>query len=484
MKLESSNDFLTTSFAWAVDKTKSFVVTGTKNGDINKGEGNKWFGPNRTVIDAPTESWAKPKDYKPAFWAGYFDRTAYYTRDFVHQATGAYLVGLEEEIYNMFFTFVSNADEKTGWFAPWAFNFDNSIYYMDTPNHKEFVREITAQFELVEKAYRLFLWSGDLRYIENDVIFNFIEKIMTVFIDNLDGLVLKEKNGIPEGLGDIWRGSSTYNERGFYSVEAGDSIAAMYQAILAYSNVLRIRGDIEKSNYQLERAKKLRKYFNDEWSIINGSDMYAYAIDNKGVKHYNWYKDKFEIHGGASLVFIPLKQITYNCERNDKLLDYIHLMEFDESTREDNIESLTYLPEVFFPYHQNDRAWFWMKHIVSQKDLPHEHRSQGTNGDYPEISFTFVSQVIEGLLGVFVNANTGEITTCPHFPTDINDIKLSGLKFGKYCVDIEMKKYEAILKNNTAKSLLWHCEFIKNAKKFEYTVTLKPNEKMKLSVDY
>lgn len=150
MKLESSNAFLQSAFEWAVQKTKIFVVTGTKNGAVNKGDGNKWYGPDKKTIRFPYKKWAKPQDYKPAFWAGYFDRTAYYIRDFVHQATGAYLVGLEDEIYNMFYTFVSNASEETGWFAPWAFNFDNSIYYMDTPNYKKFVREIPAYARILE----------------------------------------------------------------------------------------------------------------------------------------------------------------------------------------------------------------------------------------------------------------------------------------------------------------------------------------------
>lgn len=480
MKLESSNAFLQSAFEWAVQKTKIFVVTGTKNGAVNKGEGNKWYGPDKKTIRFPYKKWAKPQDYKPAFWAGYFDRTAYYIRDFVHQATGAYLVGLEDEIYNMFYTFVSNASEKTGWFAPWAFNFDNSIYYMDTPNYKKFVREIPAQFELVEKAYHLYLWSGDSRYIENDVIFNFIEKIMTVFIDHLDGVVLKEKNGIPEGFGDIFKISSTYNERGFHAAEAGDSIAAMYQAILAYAKILEIRGDTQKSKAQFERAEQLKEYFNHDWSVVDGSDMYAYAVDNKGKKHYKWYKKKSEIHGGASLLFIPMKQITYKGKRNNKLLDYIFEKEFDESTREDNIESLTYLPDVFFPYHQNDRAWFWMKHIISQKDLPHEHKSQGTNGDYPEISFTFISQVVEGLMGVCPDASSGEIITCPHFPKDIEDMKLHNLKFGAYSVDIYLEKNKAVLKNNSKKAIIWKCQFAQNGEITEKTVTVRQDEEIRL----
>lgn len=459
MKLKSSNEFLQTAFEWAVDKTKIFVVTGTKNGEINKGEGNKWYGPNQKVIKQPNQPWAQPKDYKPAFWAGYFDRTAYYIRDYAHQAVGAYLVGLYDELYNMFYTFVSHANEETGWFAPWAFNFDNTVYYMDTPNYKKFVREITSQFELVEKAYQLYLWSGDQRYIENDVIFNFIEKIMTVFIDRLDGVVLKEKNGIPEGKGDIWKGSSTYNERGFHAAEAGDSIGAMYKAILSYASILEIRGDSEKAKAQFERAESLKAYFNNEWSVVDGSNMYAYAIDHKGRKHYEWYKKGSEIHGGASLLFIPMKELTYCGERNNKLLDYIFEKELNESTREDNIESLTYLPDVFFPYNQNDRAWFWMKHIISQKDLPHEHKTQGTNGDYPEISFTFISQVIEGLMGIKVHADQSIISTCPHFSDDIDDIQISDLKFGNIAVDVSLEREKAVFSNKSESVVYYKCRF-------------------------
>ncbi len=477
MKLKSSNAFLQSAFEWAVDKTKQFVVTGTRNGDVNKGDGNKWYGPNCAVIRTPNKLWAQPKDYKPAFWAGYFDRTAYYIRDYVHQAAGAYLVGLYDELYNMFYTFVSHASEETGWFAPWAFNFDNTVYYMDTPNYKKFVREITSQFELVEKAYQLYLWSGDNRYIENDVIFGFVEKIMSVFIDRLDGVVLKEKNGIPEGRGDIWKGSSTYNERGFHAAEAGDSIGAMYKAILAYAAILEIRGNSERAKVQLDRAEKLKAYFNKEWSVVDGSDMYAYAIDHKGRKYYEWYKKGSKIYGGASLLFIPMKELTYCGERNNKLLDYIFEKELDESTREDNIESLTYLPDVFFPYNQNDRAWFWMKHIISQKDLPHEHKTQGTNGDYPEISFTFISQVVEGIMGVCVNAGQGFVSTCPHFPKDMDDVQLSDLKFGENTVDILLKKDRAVLRNKSNHSISYKCRFSSDKDFFQVNGEQQKTEK-------
>lgn len=471
MKLISDNKFLESSFEWAQNKIPQFVVTGTKNGAINKGE-NGWYGPDGVVITSPDAEWAHPRDYKPCFWAGYFDRTAYYIRDFAHQAVGAHLVGLDDELYNMFHTFASNASKETGWYAPWAFNFDNSVYYMDTPNLTRFVREITAQFELVEKAYELYLWTGDNRYISDEQFF-FIEKIMTDFIDLQDGVVLGEKNGIPEGKGDIFDGSATYNERGFHAAEAGDSIAAMYKALLCYAEILKLRGEHEKAEKQFERAQNFKAYFNNEWSVVPHSDKYCYAIDDKGNKHYKWRKIGREIHGGASLIFIPLKEITEPGERNDKLLDYIFKKEKNPLTREDNIESLTYLPEVFFPYSQNDRAWYWMKHIIERKDLPHEHKSQGTNGDYPEISFTFLSQTVCGLMGVEVNAEKGEITTCPHFPEEINEITLTDLVFGENCVDITLTKNTAELTNKGEKPIAWNCIFDGVSKTQTITVNAK-----------
>ena len=440
MKIKSDNIFLEENFNWAVDKTKQFVVTGTKNGDINKGDGNKWYGPDEQVISSPTEPWAMPKDYGAAFWAGYYDRTAYYIRDFVHQAVSAVILGLYDEVYQMYYTLVSNANETTGWYAPWAFNFDHTIYYMDTPNLKHFVREITSQFELVELGYTLYLWTGDRRYIDDEKIALFADKIMGDFIDNQDGIIFSEKNGIPEGKGDIWQGSATYNERGFYAVEAGDSIAAMYAAMISYSKILRLRGDIHQADFQQNRAEQLRKYFNEEWSVVKGSDMFCYAIDSKNKKHYKWTKRFGKLCGAETLEFIPLKNLSYDNERNDKLLDYIFEMQTNKRTMSNNIESLTYMPDLYFANNQPERAWHFMKYIMSKKDLPHEHKTQGTNGDYPEISFTFVSQVITGIMGIGVDDESGVLTAKPNLPNEIHSIHLYDFECRGKVYDIEISK--------------------------------------------
>lgn len=443
MYLKSDNKTLENNFNWAIEKTKQFIVTGKKNGEINKGDGNKWYGPDNKVIDSPTEPWAQPKDYCPAFWAGYFDRSAYYLRDFVHQALGAIILGYNEEVWQMFSTFINSASEKTGWYALWSFNFDNTPYYMDTPNLNHFVREITSQFELVELSYNLYLWTGDKRYIEDERVKLYQDKIMNDFIKNQDGIIFKEKNGIPEGRGDIFEGSATYNERGFWAVEAGDSIAAMYSALISYSKILKLRGENEKAQTEHNRALSLQKYFNEEWSVVNGTDMFCYAIDNKKKKHYKWTKRFGKLCGAETLEFIALKNLSYKGERNLKLLDYIFEMQTDKKTMSDNIESFTYLPDLYFANGQKERAWYFMKDIISQKDLPHEHKSQGTNGDYPEISFTFISQTIMGLMGISVDEKNGNLKVNPDLPDEINYIELYDFEFKgkKYNIKVDNINY-------------------------------------------
>lgn len=438
MRLKSDNKNLETAFAWATQKAKQFVVTGTKNGPINLGDNGKWYGPGGAVLSAPTAPWAAPRDYGAAFWAGYHDRTAYYIRDFVHHATGAALLGMYEELYQMYHTFAASAKEETGWYALWAFNFDHSVYYMDTPDPHRFVREITAQFELVETGYRLFLWTGDRRYIDNPEIACFADHIMTDFIDRQDGVLRRKKNGIPEGKGDIFKGSATYNERGFCAVEAADSIAALYAARCCYTEILRLRGQANSARQEAEKARALQRYFNNQWSRIPGKSAYCYAIDKWGFKHYRWHKHRGKIYGAETLEFIALKNLSTPGIRNNRLLDYIDQKQSDPRTRVENIESLTYLPDLFFANGQPDRAWRYMQEILSKKDLPHEHKSQGANGDYPEIAFTIVAQILTGIVGLQPDPDTGALLVHPQLPRGIHRIEVEDLKYRDGCYSIQV----------------------------------------------
>lgn len=437
--LKSSNEYLEDTFNWAAHKMDQFMMTG-KHGLVNKDENR----PNGTG----------EADYEPSYWAGYYDRSAYYSRDFVHQATGGQIAGLEEENYNMFETFAENCTEARKYYTLWCFNFDGTPHTIDYSSDDRFVREVPAQFELVEKAYKQYLWSGDERYI-SDEMFEFYTNVMTKYVELHD----TNGNGVAEGTGKgIFDGSASYNERGGEPLlEAGDSIGSQYQATLAYAGILKARGDDQGAEEWYQKAADLKKYFNENWSVVEGQeDTYARGLSTDGVTKYTGF-------GKENSWFMPMKMITEPGARNDAYIEFVleNLGEgIGSSGAPTNLEAYTYIPDMLFPYNRSDDAWKWMKYITSIKDEPHERPSQGTNGDYPEISFTFVSQVIEGMMGVEPNAGENLVATSPRLPGEVPDVTAKYMDIGDYELDLTHTGNNASdLTNHSDKPITWEARF-------------------------
>ncbi len=292
LTVTSSNKELEQSFTWAIDKTHQFVMT-NKHDLVNRDEFN--------------DDGSGSADYIPSYWAGYFDRTAFYSRDFLHQTSGAKLAGLEKENFSMFKTFAKHATESRKWYTLWAVNFDGTPHTIDYKDDNWFVREVPAQFEFVEKAWKQYLWTGDKRYIEDNDLWNFYTKVLTDYITLHDD---QDPNGIAEGYGGIFEGSATYNERGEFPIEAGDAIASQYQATLAYANMLDARENHTQSQYWKNKASKLKTFFNQTWSVANQSaplGNYVNIVQKDGLRLNDFGKE--------NSWFMPMKLITEPGER-------------------------------------------------------------------------------------------------------------------------------------------------------------------------
>lgn len=409
----SSNTKLQDSFEWAIEKTQRFVMTG-QHDLVNRDEYNN---------DGDGS-----ENYIPSYWAGYFDRTAFYSRDFLHQASGAKIAGLEPENFSMFKTFAKHSTESRKWYTLWAINFDGTPHTIDYDDDNWFVREVPAQFEFVEKAWKQYQWTGDKRYIEDDDLWQFYTKVLTDYIELHDD---QAPNGIAEGYGGIFEGSATYNERGEFPIEAGDGIGSQYQATLAYSAMLEAREEYSEATLWREKAQELKRYFNEDWSIVDPNKPlgnYVNIVQKDGLRLNDFGKE--------NSWFMPMKLITEPGERNNRYLDFIanNLGNGIGSTPEapNNIEAYTYIPETYFPYNRNAEAWKWMQYIMDTKDEPHERPTQGTNGDYPEISFTFISNTIEGLMGIKPNAAEHRVTTASHLTSDIEWLSVDQLPMGEH----------------------------------------------------
>lgn len=443
--IDSSSTLLKEAFDSAKPKAKQYVRT-DKYGLINRDE-----------CGTPTSM----GNYMPSYWAGYAHRYAFYSRDMAHQMSGAHLLGLDCENFEMLKAFAGTSNEERKWYPVWAINFDGSIFDLDywevdekdfLDKEDAFVREVPAVFELVEKGYKMYMWTGESRYIDDPVLWNYYTKALTDFIALHD---TNNPNGIAEGAigGGIFWGTATYNERGNEGlIEAGDGIACQYQAMSCYANMLEAKGETEKAKEFAQKASDLKQYFNTKWSVEEGTDEYIRGYNDKG--------EAFSGFGREQSWFMPMKGITEPGERTNALLADLYEKCLDPNTAPPNIEAISYLPDTFFPYGKNEEGWHFMKHILSKIDEPHEMRAQGTNGDYPEISYTVVSQTVEGLMGVTPNAPKHSVATISRLPEEIDWVALDHIAVGNNDIYVRHDgQTKSTLKNNSGDKITWEVQF-------------------------
>lgn len=409
-KVTSSDPEVVAMFDWARKKANSWVQLPGTTGPIN--------------VDEYQTGGTGTAPYAPTYWAGYANRSAYYSRDMTHQLAGAHLLGLDTENETMLRSYAASATAEHKYFPVWSLNFDAKTYLsIDYKGPDNFVREVPATFELVEKAAQAYLWTGDRRYVDDPVLWDFYRHATEQFIDLHNSARPNGKVKVAEGTGNgIFSGAASYNEQdGDGLAEAGDGIASEYQAYLAMAVLARGKGDTALARTYDKRAADLKAYFNDDWSGTgSGADMVrAYTLSGTPVT--GWGKE--------NSVFMPMKQIIEPGARGDAYLDYIEAQELGPEGSP-NIESTTYLPDMFFKNNRDDTAWQWMKKIYGERELQHVNSSQGPNGDYPEVSFTLVSQTVEGLMGIAPDAADHRVTTQSRLPSGMKWLRAADVPVG------------------------------------------------------
>jgi len=455
IEISSSSAQLDSAFNWAKNKARSYVMTG-KTGKINisenyEGEGNV--------------------NYIPSYWAGYPHRSAFYSRDYCHQMVGAHLLGLNEENYTMLKSFVATSTESRKWFPVWALNFDGSIFNLDYDNDTLFVREVPAAFELVEKAYKQYLWTGDERLLTDSTLLNYYKHIVTDFVTMHDK---KIPNGVAEGTGTghIFKGVATYNEASDIPpfIEAGDGIACQYQAFVSYAGFLRAKNETDKANVWENKAAALKNYFEKVWSNNKENGLYMIGYDANKKSHWIFNKE--------TSWFMAKNFITDAAQRNDQLLDYMTDVLKNPKEIPSNIEAITYLPDTYFPYNRVDEGWHWMRYILNTYAQPHVVRLGGTNGDYPEVSYLIISSVVENLMGIEPDAAHNKVATISRLPQEIKFLEVKNITLGKNQI---MVRHEG--NNSTTIKHTYGTDKLKCLVRF-YGVsnTLKVNEKEVVAV--
>ncbi|WP_331734295.1 hypothetical protein OH786_36080 (plasmid) [Streptomyces atratus] len=406
-EISSSDPKIVEMFNWSKRKANSWVQMPGATGPLN--------------VDENHLSGTGTGTYGPSYWAGYAHRSGYYSRDMAHQLAGASILGLNDANKAMLRAFAGSATPEHKYYPVWAINFDNKTYLsIDYRSPTSFVREVPATFELVEKARHAYRWSGDSAYVNEGTLWDFYKHATKEFVELHDA---NKPNGVAEGTGNgIFAGAASYNEVGEeHLAESGDSIGSQYQAYRAMSDLAAAKGDKTLSKEFQQRADSLKAYFNDTWSGSgSGADMVrGYTTDGKALT--GWGKE--------NSWFMPMKQIMNPGARADAYLDYVD-EQASGSGKPSNIEAISYLPDTFFAYEHNDTAWKWMQYVYDKRNDQHPVSKQGPNGDYPEVSYTLLSQTVEGLMGVQPNAPGRALSTQSRMPAGMSWLQIKDIKIG------------------------------------------------------
>lgn len=381
LAFSSGNADLVADFAWARQQALAWVQTG------------------------------RDPSYIPSYWAGLTNRPAFYSRDLCHQMLGAHLLGLDAENLSMLRTFAASATEPRLWYPLWAFEFDGSIYAVDYRSDTNFVREIPAVFELTQKGVEQYRWTGDRTYIDDPTLWTYYTNSVNAFVTAHDD----NRNGVADedGTGRIFQGVASYNENREQLVEAGDGIGSQYQALLAYAQAQAARRDHRGAAATARRAAALRAHFVANW-WSEQAGRYIRAFDVTGAAKTDFGKE--------NSWFMPMKQITPPGPRTEAYLDFI-----DASVTAlppFNIEAYTYLPETFFQWGRVEQGWKWLRYVADSRST------------YPEVSYTVIGNIAEGLLGIRANAPAAALSTVPNLPAAVPWLELDHIPLGRHDIAV------------------------------------------------
>ncbi|MGV9772993.1 hypothetical protein [Streptosporangium sp. NPDC003464] len=438
-RVSSSNAEIVEMFGWAKAKAGSWVHQNGVPGPLN--------------VDERKPAGTGEGSYASSYWAGYAHRSGYYSRDFAHQLAGAHILGLAAENKAMLRSFAASATEEHKYYPVWALNFDASTYLdIDYRSPTNFVREVPATFELVEKANHAFRWSGDRSYIDDPVFWDYYRHATKEFVELHDGTVPNGSVKVAEGTGKgIFQGTASYNEDGEPLIEAGDGIGAQYQAYKALADLAVDKRDLKLAAEYAAKARELKRYFNDTWSRKEGSTDF--------VRAYNVSGEPVTGFGKENSWFMPMKGIIDAGPRNDAYLDFIDTQASGPEGPV-NIEAFTYLPDTFFRHNRNETAWKWMQSVYDRRENRHVVGRQGLNGDYPEVSFTLVSQTVEGLMGIQPDAPRRTVATQSRLPADIGWLEVADVPVGDGKVTVRHDgQTSTTLTNGSDRQTFWEARF-------------------------
>ncbi|WP_407991664.1 NPCBM/NEW2 domain-containing protein [Kitasatospora sp. CMC57] len=421
LTIDSPNATLNDGFAWGKDRALGMTFY---PGNPMMGHEPEWWRLKDATHPAPA----------PGYWGAYTNRESYYNRDISHQSDGAHDLGLDAETLNMMKTFAGDAAKpgQNGW-PLWAHSSTGAMYYIDGTGF----RELPSPFNLMTKAYKQYQWTGNADWINDPTLAAYYDSTMNQF---LAGHEVTWNDANPAAEQPVARKQAGEYTATFFEfpnenlVSAADSLGYQYQSMLAYSEILKAKGDAANGTKWADRAQRVRNTFEANWWDAS-NNRYVRGKDAAGTGYSSW--------GHEASFLMMLTGLGDYGSRTNSYLDFI-------AANDDglNVEATSYLPEMYYQYNRSDEGWSWLKKLMTGRNT------------YPEVSFLAVSSVVDGMMGVQPDAPHDKVATISRLTPETPWVEMDHLKVGDN--DLKLKHNGATastLTNNSGGTVSWDAEF-------------------------
>ncbi len=383
----------------------------------------------------------------PWYEASLPGRDAFCMRDVSHQSTGAQFLGLGSRTLNMLRRFAANISASKKWCTWWEITHDNVPAPVDYNNDHDFWYDLPANFDVLDACYRQWLWSRDSGYLD-EVFLNYYRHTVTDYVQAWD----HDNDGLLEHLPSYGHtGIATYDEDLQDEVLVGsDLIAAQYAAFRDYAAIERARNELKTAAEFEQKADHLKSLYNDKWWDA-ARNCYFGAIGEDGKLHADLKEG-----GGRCTVELPLYYgLTAAGPKTHASLDILEqrLQSDLNSSRGviGGVEGRSYMPDIFYKYGRS-RAGY--RALTAMMDPRLKRR------DYPEVSYTVIGNLGDGLMGIHPLASEQTVETFPQLTEETGWATLYHVPFGGNVISVtHINNGDTSLTNENGPSLAWRAAF-------------------------
>ncbi len=212
-------------------------------------------------------------------------REGFCIRDTCHQALGAHALGLARFNLNMLRRFAENVSDSKDWCSYWEIDRFGRPVPVDYKNDAEFWYNLPSNFDLLDCCFRMYVWSGDLSYVNDSDFLNLYDRTVTDFVErwglDIDHIMKRPRLMNVRGIFDETkkfpkaRGIPGYDEGDHNYALGFDVVVTQRAAYLAYAHIQQARQNAELADRFLKKAAAVEALMSSTWWNKAGQCFYS-----------------------------------------------------------------------------------------------------------------------------------------------------------------------------------------------------------------